>query len=232
MRGILFDKDGTLLSFEATWTPVLRVLALEAANGDAARAEALLAAGGLDTATGKFRTGSVIGAGTTDLIVSLWYGDLPPIEHAAHAARMDRAFHVHGERHSVPVEGAEAALAALAARGLVLGVATNDSEAAACAALAATGMAGYFARILGYDSVANRKPAPDQVHLFCEATGLAPGDVAVVGDNPHDLHMARAAGAMAIGVTSGNSSADDLAPLADVVLDSVRDLPGWLGRIL
>ena len=33
MRGILFDKDGTLLDFEATWTPVLTRLALEAAGG-------------------------------------------------------------------------------------------------------------------------------------------------------------------------------------------------------
>ena len=32
MRGILFDKDGTLLDFEETWTPVLKQLALEAAR--------------------------------------------------------------------------------------------------------------------------------------------------------------------------------------------------------
>ena len=37
-------------------------------------------------------------------------------------------------------------------------------------------------------------------------------------------------GALAIGVTSGNFSAEELAPLADVVLDSVRDLPAWLWR--
>ena len=52
----------------------------------------------------------------------------------------------------------------------------------------------------------------------------------VVGDNVHDLAMARAAGAgAAIGVLSGNGAAADLAPLADAVLDSVCDLPGWLG---
>ena len=227
MRGILFDKDGTLLSFEATWTPVLRELALEAAQGDRARAEALLEAGGLDRSTGKFRTGSVIGAGTTDLIVSLWYGELPAAEQAAHAARMDAAFHAHGERHSVPVEGADVALAVLAERGFVLGVATNDGAAAAKAALAATGMARHLPHVLGCNSVRNRKPAPDQVHLFCDATGLVPAEVAVVGDNPHDLEMARAAGAgLAIGVTSGNSGAEDLAPLADVVLTSVAGLAG------
>ena len=56
-----------------------------------------------------------------------------------------------------------------------------------------------------------------------------PREVAVVGDNPHDLEMARSGGAgAAIGVLSGNSGADDLAPLADVVLPSIRELPAWL----
>jgi len=51
----------------------------------------------------------------------------------------------------------------------------------------------------------------------------------VVGDNPHDLQMARSAGAgVAIGVLTGNSGAEDLLPLADAVLASVVDLPVWL----
>jgi phosphoglycolate phosphatase len=41
--------------------------------------------------------------------------------------------------------------------------------------------------------------------------------------------MARRADAgAAIGVLSGTGKAEDLAPLADAILDSVRDLPGWL----
>ena len=48
IAAILFDKDGTLLDFEATWGPLYRVLAVDLAGGDAARATAMLAAGGLD----------------------------------------------------------------------------------------------------------------------------------------------------------------------------------------
>ena len=49
----------------------------------------------------------------------------------------------------------------------------------------------------------------------------------MIGDNPHDLEMARSAGAgAAIGVLTGNSSRQELAPLADAVLDSMCDLPG------
>jgi phosphoglycolate phosphatase len=228
MRGILFDKDGTLLDFEATWTPVLKRLALQAAGGDPDRAARLLDDGGLDPATGKFRAGSVIGAGTNALIAELWHPDLSGPELAQAIVAMDRAALEHGSKHSVPLPGVLDALAVLSGRGLIMGVATNDGTEAARAALIATGMAAHLPHVFGYDSVTRSKPAPDMVLAFAREAGLAPADIAVVGDNPHDMEMARAAGATAIGVTSGNGSADDLAPLADVVLPSVAALPEWL----
>ena len=59
---------------------------------------------------------------------------------------------------------------------------------------------------------------------------LQPAEVAVVGDNLHDLAMARAAGAgLAIGVLSGTSVVDELKPHADHVIGSIADLPEILG---
>jgi phosphoglycolate phosphatase len=64
---------------------------------------------------------------------------------------------------------------------------------------------------------------------FARATGLAPSQIAMVGDNTHDMLTARNAGAgLAIGVLSGTGRHEDLAPLADVVLASVADLPAFL----
>ena len=49
----------------------------------------------------------------------------------------------------------------------------------------------------------------------------------MVGDNRHDLEMARAGGAgLAVGVLSGTGTRETLAPMADVILDSIADLPG------
>jgi phosphoglycolate phosphatase len=228
MRGILFDKDGTLLDFEATWTPVLRQLALDAAGGDLARAERLLEQGGLDPATGKFRAGSVLGAGTSATITEFWRPELSGGALTAAIAAMDRAFLEHGRAHSVPLPGAAETLARLAARGIVMGVATNDATLAAKAALANLGLSQYLPFVFGYDSVTRAKPAPDMVLAFARDAALEPAEIAVVGDNPHDMEMARRAGAVAIGVTSGNSSADDLAALADVVLPGIGALPEWL----
>ena len=229
VRAILFDKDGTILDFEATWGPLYRALALDLAGGDAGRATAMLVAGGLDEETGRMRSGSVLGAGTTADIVRHWYPDLAGEAFDAVTARIDAAFHAHGTHASVLVPGAVEVLAELAAMGIAMGVATNDATDAAMAAMAAVGLDGYLPYVFGYDSVPHPKPAPDIVLAFAAATGVDPSDIAVVGDNRYDMEMARAAGAgAAVGVLTGNSGEADLAPYADIVLPSIRDLPAWL----
>ena len=60
LRGVLLDKDGTLLEFTATWMPAYRVAAAAvcALPGAGARPAALLQAGGLDPLRGRFAPGS------------------------------------------------------------------------------------------------------------------------------------------------------------------------------
>lgn len=230
MRAILFDKDGTLLNFEATWAPLLKKVALEAAKGDELQAARLLDAGGYDHVTGRFRSGSVIAAGTSRDVVGLWHPRLFGAALDAKVEKMDRLFAEHGGRASVAIDGAAAALDLLAARRFVMGVATNDATEAAIASLSATGLIRNLPYVFGYE--VGPKPGPDMVHAFCAAARLEPADVIVVGDNAHDIVMAKTAGAaLAIGVTSGNSAEGDLAPIADVVLGSIRDLPRYLADL-
>jgi phosphoglycolate phosphatase len=233
MRGILFDKDGTLLDFDASWSRVYRELCLDLAEGDAGAAEAMLAAGGMDPQSGRVRAGSVLAAGNSVDIARTWFPALSPSALRATVARMDRIFYENGLRHSVPLPGVVETLAALAGRGLAMGVATSDGTAGSKAALGMLGLDVYLPHVFGYDSVPRPKPAPDIVHAFAKAIGAAPAEIAVIGDNTHDLHMARAAGAgAAIGVLTGNGTAAELAPLADCVLASVCELPAWLiGRV-
>ena len=51
----------------------------------------------------------------------------------------------------------------------------------------------------------------------------------MVGDSLHDLEAGLRAGMIPVAVLTGVAGAEDLAPHAAVVLDSVADLPQWLG---
>jgi phosphoglycolate phosphatase len=228
-RGILFDKDGTLLDFEATWAPLFHALALELAEGDPAAARNLLLAGGIDAQTGRVRAGSVLGAGTTHDLVRLWFPSLSGASFQAMAGRIDARFRAHGETSSVAVPALLATLATLDSAGYAMGVATNDGTKAARSAIRSVGAEAFLRHVYGYDCVARPKPAADIVYAFAEAIGALPAEIVVVGDNLHDVAMARAAGAgAALGVLSGNASREELAPHADAVLSGIHDLPRWL----
>lgn len=229
IRGVLFDKDGTLIDFHATWLSVGEALALRASQGDRSRARALLEKVGYDFAHNCFKADSVFAAGTNADIVAAWYPELSAPERMAKLAEFDGFSVVYGSQRPVPLAGAVDALKSLHEAGLKLGIATNDSTAGAEGTLVALSIAQLFDAVYGYDAVASPKPAPDIVHAFCDYTGLKPSQIAMVGDNSHDLEMGRAGGVgLNVGVLSGTGTRERLTPLADVVLQSVADLPAAL----
>ena len=90
MRGILFDKDGTLLDFHASWSHLYRELCLELADGDSDRAAAMLVAGGMDPESGRVSAGSPLAAATRVVRVS----SITAIASGAAPGRGEREAHV------------------------------------------------------------------------------------------------------------------------------------------
>jgi phosphoglycolate phosphatase len=229
IKGILFDKDGTLVDFNATWFAIADLMAMEAAEGDRWKADRLLDVAGYDFTARRFKADSIFAAGTNRDVVELWFPRLTGEAQTEALHRFNEITAIQGSQMAVALPGMTEALAALHARPYRLGVATNDSTAGCEKTLLALGIAQLFTAAYGYDAVANPKPAPDTIRAFCDLTGLKPSEVAMVGDNRHDLEMARAGGCgLAIGVLSGTGTRASLAPMADAVLDSVVDLPAFL----
>ena len=52
-----------------------------------------------------------------------------------------------------------------------------------------------------------------------------------MGDTINDMNFAHNGGAIAVGVLSGVSSREQLAPAADYILDSVADVPALIRQL-
>jgi phosphoglycolate phosphatase len=225
----LFDKDGTLVDFNATWLGVADFMAMDASEGDRWKADRLLAAAGFDFANKRFKPDSIFASGTNLDVVELWFPRLSDEDQMLAVARFNEITSVQGSSMAVALPGIVDTLATLHKRSYRLGVATNDSTSGAEKTLVTLGVAQLFDAAYGYDAVANPKPAPDTIQAFCDLTGLKASEIAMVGDNRHDLEMARAGGCgLAVGVLSGTGTRESLAEIADVILDSVADLPDFL----
>jgi len=226
IRGILFDKDGTIVDYWRTWLPVNRAAALHAAGGDAGLAAELLRLGGQDPETDRITPGAPLAAG--DLMdIARAFAAHPDVAAASElVAGLERVFVAGAAAHAALIDGAHATIEELHRRGFRLGIATNDCAAGIEASLAQHDILGCFDFAAGCDSGYGAKPEPGMALAFCEAVSLAPTEVAVVGDAVLDLAMGRAAGVgLTVGVLSGTSGHEDLAALADVMLGSIADLP-------
>ncbi|MFT6773863.1 MAG: phosphoglycolate phosphatase [Paracoccaceae bacterium] len=233
IRGILFDKDGTLFDFNATWRGVMQAALAALAPGDPARADAMALAVGYDPATGSFVAGSAIVAGSTADVAQAWAPFLPDRPLKALEREINSYSTGAGSGTLAPASAdLPALLDVLRGMGLALGVATHDSEAGARHHLEEVGALDRFDFIAGYDSGHGLKPGPGMVLAFCAHTGLAPSEVAMIGDSLHDLGAGRSAGAgLVVGVLTGPAVEEELSPMADLVLPSIEALPGALARM-
>lgn len=225
IRALLLDKDGTLLDYAKTWVPINRAVATYAAQGDMTLRDEMLRRGGHDPVTDVVAAGSLFaGAGLEGIVAHLAAvaGRRAPADLYARTAE---SFREGGASGAVLIDGIREAMTALADFGIVLGIATNDTADGLAASLGRYRIIELCAFTCGCDSGHGVKPGPGMVEAFCRTIDVPAAAVAVVGDSIHDLEMAKNAGASGIAVLSGTSGPADLAPHADLVLDSVRDLP-------
>jgi phosphoglycolate phosphatase len=231
IAAILFDKDGTLIDFDGTWGPAMHAIIHALAKGEEASMRAQAAALHYSLEDKRFHATSPIIAGSSASYGEIWAEAIGRKDYAALRLEIDHLSAVESIKTLAPIGRPLEVLIALKAQGLRLGVATNDSEASARRHVEALGIFDHIEFIAGYDSGHGGKPEPGMVLAFARHVGVEPREVAMVGDSSHDLHAARAAGALAVAVLTGPALREELAPHADHIVDDISALPALFARL-
>ena len=208
LKAVLFDLDGTLLNtlddLAASTAHAMRQMGLAPVTRDQVR--------------------QFVGSGAR-VLCERCLG-----EGAAEADvdRLQALFQAHYKEHlhdvTVPYPGVMDMLEALRALGVKRGVVSNKFSAATQAVCDL-----YFGDLIdvvvGEGPGVRKKPAPDSLLAVMEQLGVTPEECAMVGDSPQDILAAKAAGCLAVGVTWGFRSREQLEEAgADVIVDSAEAL--------
>ena len=152
--------------------------------------------------------------------ISLWR--LPRLVRRYHDAAADEADKLK------LAAGLPAALAAIAATGVRLGVLSSNREDNIRRCLRATGAEGHFAFVIGYPRLFGKGKALKRI---IRTERLERADVLYIGDELRDVEAAKKAGVAVAAVTWGFHTADLLRTgEPDYVVSDPRELVGLVGR--
>lgn len=120
---------------------------------------------------------------------------LPRGRNLARLERGLRAHYLRKARQRVRIyPGAHDLLERLRRRGVWLGLCSNQAEISVQRLLQQTGLAPYFARVVGGDSLPRHKPDPLPLHWLVTQAGSRAAATLMVGDSAVDAACAEAAG--------------------------------------
>jgi phosphoglycolate phosphatase len=190
-KGLLFDLDGTLINTLADIATAINL----------ARADFSLPALAEEDIT------SQVGNGMDYLVAQTL-----PVGDGNLAAARERYAHHYWEHmldQSELHDGVRTVLERFGGRPL--GVVTNKPISQTEKLLEGLAVRPYFSTVLGGDSLAEMKPHPLPLLHFMREHGLAPEEVAIIGDGVNDVRAGKAAGMLTIGVTFGVSTPEQMA---------------------
>jgi phosphoglycolate phosphatase len=208
---VIFDKDGTLLDFKATWIGIMRELInsigrrVKMHEGLKQRIEGAL---GIYVDKVEIDGYGPLAMGTfsecdTMLVYCLYREGI----------RWDKARDIVSEatvevfsseirrKGVTAAKGSIELLTRLKKRGIAIAVATNDNVKDSTKDMEEIGASKFIDLVVGADSVTNSKPHPDMIEMICSKLNISAGRAIMIGDTVMDALLGkRAKVALTVGV--------------------------------
>ena len=225
IRGIIFDKDGTLFDIQRSWSEWANVFVTKFSKKHDLEITKLADAIHFDLASSKFLKESIFVHGSVDEVVDAIFQLFPQIpKNAIHHGLFENS----SDAKQVPLTDLHKLFSSLNA--ITFGLVTNDSEHNAVNHLKQHNLTQYFDMIIGYDSGYGSKPEPGQLEAFLRKTNLLSQEVLMIGDSTYDLVAANKISMPCLGVLSGTADKKDLRPYTPFIIDSIDELELWLKK--
>ncbi len=154
------------------------------------------------------------------------FRDMAP-DHAAELLTEFRAFNMrHHDELAKEYPGTVEALSALSARGVRMGVVTSKGIEAASRGIDLFDLRRYFDVVVTADDVETHKPDPFPLRFAATLMGVELEYCIYVGDSPHDMQAAIAAGCVSVAALWGAFPSTEVVVLGTAfALDSIAGLP-------
>lgn len=231
VSGVIFDKDGTLIDFDAFWVSVSFAAMkdmLQQFSQKEALAEEILEAFGVHN--GVTDINSVLCKGTYVQMAQIVHRILAGYGCEASPKELEvRMIEAYNRQIQIGEVKATCAnlrqvLMTLKKQNKKIAVITTDNRKVTLFCLEKLGIADLFDKIYTDDGILPTKPHKDSALDFCKSFHINQENVVMVGDTLTDVFFARNAGIQMVGVAKTEKNKQILSEETEIVLHDVSEL--------
>lgn len=239
IKGVIFDKDGTLFNYAEVWGPVagraadmiLKTFNIASSKRAEVRQE-LFRILGLDDEGHTYPDGILfnherrVAAFFKLLSYCMKYRINPyTFKKILFSFLKDPAEGIVHELQRMDFSGVRELFGKLDGNGIKIAVVTNDTTVSAKTCLKNMGIDSYISFLRTKESNCRRKPDPEAIKQFCAYFGFTPEEVAVIGDAIADMKFALNGGvAYRVALLTGSGDEETLSGMADAVYPDITYL--------
>lgn len=229
IKGVLFDKDGTLINFNKLWIKMVGEMVDELlvevgeVGNQTLKCNMLESVGVANQSVdGKGYLASGTSLDVAEAFQKLLPEEIPGLHEWIKSKQS--SFTANNLNLIEPTGDIAKLVSLFRNKNIVVGVVTADDLEATHHCLKKLDITGDIQFIATAD-LFEAKPSPESFQVFCEKFNLKPDEVVMVGDTVVDMQYAKNGHACyGIGVLSGTGSEEELAPLADFMISTIDDL--------